>query len=812
MDEECYRRSFGKLTGVEPYNYQLAVARLLFEGRNVILEAPTGAGKTWAALVPFFCDGWTNRPARVIYALPLRTLAQGVYREASELACAAGACMYDGTGDGHQGSAPLVTLQTGEQPDDPFFDRGQIIVTTYDQLLSGLLCGPYSLPRALDNINGACVAGALVVFDEFHLMPPGKAFLTAIAALKTFEGLCQSAWMTATATSPLEAILRSALDAVPVPQDDAAASEMLNAVPSVSSVTRTLSFEGVELSAERVLQRHARRSIALTNTVGRAQKLFAELKQRLGQRSEPELILLHSRFFADDRRKKEDRLQALFGRQPQGSAILVATQVVEAGIDISCEHLHTELCPMNSLVQRAGRCARFPGETGVMHVYELPPQRGWLPYGDLQGPDPTIDATRKLVAANAAAKLDPVLARQWVDEVHRKGDELAIRSLVKCRKNELLKAIHRSAVQRRPTGIAHLLRGDNSESIRVIICDEPGLPASPGKLESIALTRWSLAPHLDDPAFLGWYWDGDEQSPWKPLGSRDELALTYVVGVDPRCAAYDSDTGLRLGRPGKQQSQEREEPKRPGHRPYKEELWVKHARMVADAALERLKRDGFPNGLVSRGFWQMYGLNGEHIQLAARACGLLHDLGKLQVQWQEWARAWQLSRRPGYQFTAPLAHTDFNPDNEEDRLRQRSLPVRRPPHAAASAYYALAFLETLLHGVSDGVLAEVASACGAAIIAHHGAFLPKSGGIDLGVLDMSKGWKQVVAQCTGCAPAPDVLQGLGRQRDRRSTLERLLNQATHPDKLDKWWPLVAYLMRALRLSDQRATSQWTSNE
>ena len=85
---------------------------------------------------------------------------------------------------------PFVTPQTGEQPDDPFFDRGCIIVTTYDQVLSGLLCSPYGLSGRLHNVNAAAIAGAVVVFDEFHLMPPSKAFLTAVAALHLFRGLC----------------------------------------------------------------------------------------------------------------------------------------------------------------------------------------------------------------------------------------------------------------------------------------------------------------------------------------------------------------------------------------------------------------------------------------------------------------------------------------------------------------------------------------------------------------------------------------------------------------------------------------------
>ena len=49
----AYPEFFQRLTGRTPYDYQLRVAAELFSGRNVVLRAPTGAGKTWAVLAPF---------------------------------------------------------------------------------------------------------------------------------------------------------------------------------------------------------------------------------------------------------------------------------------------------------------------------------------------------------------------------------------------------------------------------------------------------------------------------------------------------------------------------------------------------------------------------------------------------------------------------------------------------------------------------------------------------------------------------------------------------------------------------------------
>ncbi|MGO4119063.1 DEAD/DEAH box helicase, partial [Rhizobium ruizarguesonis] len=54
---------------IEPYPYQKKVAELLMQSRNLVLTAPTGAGKTWAALSPFLYARKQKRDFadRVIY-------------------------------------------------------------------------------------------------------------------------------------------------------------------------------------------------------------------------------------------------------------------------------------------------------------------------------------------------------------------------------------------------------------------------------------------------------------------------------------------------------------------------------------------------------------------------------------------------------------------------------------------------------------------------------------------------------------------------------------------------------------------------
>lgn len=802
--EQEYREFFRLVTEHDPYHYQVKVGLRVVNGESLIVRAPTGAGKTNAVLIPFLFPSWAARPHRLIYALPLRTLAQGIYHEAQELVEKLGhpvEAQIDAKG--REIAPPYVTLQTGEQPDDPFFDRGKIIVTTYDQVLSGLLDGPYGLSNRLHNVNAAAIAGALVVFDEFHLMEQQRAFLTAVACLRLFRGLCQSVWMTATATEPLERTVRDALGALCVPETEQEKSALYRELPSVREVTRRITWEPEPLSAESVLGWHSGRTILLLNTVGRSQAMFEALQDQLkARRLDVKLVLLHSRFFKADRRAKEECLRSVFGKDAKGPAILVATQVVEAGLDITCDHLHTELCPMNALVQRAGRCARFAGESGTVHVYPLPPEdRAWLPYGDSLHEDPAMTKTRNLLEGFLGGDINPSRAADWVQQVHAVDDELALRSGWRVRLDACLRLIQQNAFLRDPGSVAELIRGKDTDSIRVIVGDETTRPETPGQREGLNLSRWSLARLLrDDGLEVGWFWDGSEDEPWKPLKAREDLQRTYAVCMRPEVAAYDGNLGLRLGLSGSESSPIRAEPERPGYAALRAETWEQHAKSVAAEARRRLGEDAAADTLLGAGFEKTLKLSPVALMEAVVACGHLHDLGKLQDGWQRWAEEIQRTSDEQYQHSAALAHTDFGPDRSDGYGRGPKPAVRRPPHAPASAYYGRAFVAHMLPSVPDSGRLHVASACMAAVLAHHGGWWP--GGMETDPPRLWPAWETAAKAVIGWAPDREALASLRKYR-----VEQLLEVTTDPDKLEQWWPLVSFLTRTLRLSDQRAMAE-----
>ena len=61
---------------------------MLLSGKNVILSVPTGAGKTWASVMPFLFatqNQINSFPQKTIYSLPLRTLTNSIYSDIKDI-------------------------------------------------------------------------------------------------------------------------------------------------------------------------------------------------------------------------------------------------------------------------------------------------------------------------------------------------------------------------------------------------------------------------------------------------------------------------------------------------------------------------------------------------------------------------------------------------------------------------------------------------------------------------------------------------------------------------------------------------------
>ena len=351
-----YDELFRAATGNAPYPWQRALA--LGDRLPVLARIPTGAGKTEGAALGWL---WRRRfaaegvraatPRRLVYCLPMRVLVEQTVERVADQFRQAG--VNDITV--HQLMGGSTTREWTLRPEDD-----AVIVGTLDQLVSRALMRGYGVSRYAWPIHFALLHNdALWVYDEVQLM--GEALATS-AQLQGFRngfptpaGPVASLWMSATVEpgwlGTVDHPAPSASDVLRL--SDADRRERL--APRLSARKTIRRAEKLDRVTVAAWHRPGTLTLAVMNTVAVARELAGALTR--AKEIDAEVVLVHSRFRPADRAAALARLTA--DVDPAGPGrIVVATQVVEAGVDVDAATLLTEVAPWASLVQRFGRCNR----------------------------------------------------------------------------------------------------------------------------------------------------------------------------------------------------------------------------------------------------------------------------------------------------------------------------------------------------------------------------------------------------------------------------------------------------------------------
>ncbi len=136
-------------------------------------------------------------------------------------------------------------------------------------------------------------------------------------------------------------------------------------VPLQASEGRTVALEWIEREPASAVSRlkellgQGGCAAVICNTVGRAQKLYRAL-QMADVVADDRLILFHARFPPAWREKIEQKVLSCFGKDGKrpDKAIVVATQVIEQSLDLDFDVMISDLAPVDLLIQRAGRLHR----------------------------------------------------------------------------------------------------------------------------------------------------------------------------------------------------------------------------------------------------------------------------------------------------------------------------------------------------------------------------------------------------------------------------------------------------------------------
>ncbi|HRO86215.1 MAG TPA: CRISPR-associated helicase Cas3' [Niabella sp.] len=738
------RDFFKNKLGYFPYDYQVKVMEVLLLGKNIILSVPTGAGKTWASVIPFLyamANPDVHFPKKMIYSLPLRALANSIFEDVSKIV--------DGT-----------SIQTGEYSKD-------IVFSTIDQTLSNFLCFPLPLSQRQANINAGALIGSYLVFDEFHLLDEKLSMATTIGMLDMLGNLCRCCIMTATLSEGFMKALKGKLENYEIiTLDDFPGDKAIIGSLKPEIKKKKIQVIDDKISVANIIKKHKTKTIVICNRVETTQEIYNQLATHKKNSNDDDaientqLICLHSRFFDYDRKEKEKQLKSLFGKDANDqSVILISTQVIEAGMDISCEVMHTEISPISSFLQRAGRCARFSNQTGKIFIYDvLEPTEKEKILIEAESKEDKVEI-RKL--NNKYLPYDATLTQKTFKEL-KKHETLGgnipnqlIESILGNEEQQIISSmqagqgggfnkdkIRESWRTCQKNNYRNTIRDIQSVEITLMSHEmENEICKYPYRYQSLGMYKWSLVgwvnrisqsenydpedwlvKALEESTIIG----NDEDDNYQLTKITDFKTIPAQVYVNAKYFGYHPDFGFNWQyadtfgyiSPKKEYKQKEDEFKALS----KDTFYQHNMGLVRAFEKEFLGANSSKLDFIFKElgrFIQMPELHKDDFVRAIYLMIVLHDYGKLNTNWQSPMQQYQaLKENISTSYPAILAHTDYDGNNVNDQQIANQVALhKRPAHAGVGAMVAQEILPELF-SENDYLKSSISMA----IAKHHSPY------------------------------------------------------------------------------------------
>ncbi len=646
------KEEFKKLIGFYPYPFQEKVFQAILEGKSVILRAPTGSGKSEAILAPFLYTKIIKKDSnffnQLIYALPIRVLVENLGNRFRNY------CK----------DRLKVAVHHGENPESELFLE-DVIITTIDQTVGAYCCTPLSMSLRSGNIPAGSVSSAFLVFDEIHVYNPEFA-LQAILNILHHSSIFKLPFVILSATLP-DSFLNFFKN-----------SQNFNGIPiEIIDVEKEIEIESRKKRKVHILSKTEKsileylsntslpknkKVIIVCNTINKAQQVFASLKKKYEN-----VFLIHSQFIPADRKEKEEKVSKVFGKNSKENGILVTTQVIEVGMDISCNLMISELAQIDALIQRAGRIARWGGE-GYLIISGLDKneKNPYAPYSKeiCQKTEETLKKLKKKI------KLDWNLEKQLANKILNKYFKKYLES---GRKYEILNILSSAAFEGDKNLIELAVRGEdltcqlaihrNPEKLGNKIFYLPRINVSLFKLKKF-LKEISPKCKLREKVF---FWEVvennildskfiDEKISKFKVKPAEEIRpyKFYIISSD--FISYSKENGLVF----KKEKSDNFKPlvsrnikeKQEKEISLRRELWKIHA-------LNTLKvfRDKFlnQNKFIFKKLADAWQIPESEIVKYLELAILLHDIGKLNKEWQK--KIYEIEREKWDKSKKPLSHS-----------------------------------------------------------------------------------------------------------------------------------------------------------
>lgn len=358
------------------------------------LTAPTGSGKTLAVLNAVLKLRKDIKEKEgilpsIIYCLPFTSIIDQnyiVYREVLENA---GLSVNSELLLKHHYLSDPVYVSS-----DPEFNvdgselftetwQAELVVTTFYQLLNGIIT-----PRNKNLKRFVSLKNAIVIMDEVQAVP--HRYWKPIRKLFQIIGnRMNTRFILMTATQPLLFTNDMAVELLP---EHGKYFKQLSRIRLVNRADSDTTLEDFFTIVVNELKKNPNQSrMCVLNRKSSVSKLYSMFKERLVDH----IYALSTNLTPKDRKR---RIKEIRDSLKSGiPCLIITTQLVEAGVDISVDVVDRDMAPLDSIIQSAGRCNRHGAETkGIVNLWSFTDDHGKL-WKKVYDPF-LIDATSEVLA------------------------------------------------------------------------------------------------------------------------------------------------------------------------------------------------------------------------------------------------------------------------------------------------------------------------------------------------------------------------------------------------------------------------------
>lgn len=368
---------------------------------HAILSSPTGSGKTETSILWLKHQLEIKGEGRIFYVLPYTASINAMYERLNMK-------FNEGDESGkthwvgmlHGKLSQYIENKMSSEESSNAREKEQLIKYFKTLVTPMKIVTPFQLLKCLFGLKGfekgiSEWSGGYFIFDEIHAYD-SKTFAQIVVLLEFCSQYMNVNVFIMTATLP--SFMLHILERAIGKHNRIIADENLY---NQFDRHKIRIEKGILHDSLDLIQRdidEGKKVLVVCNTVEQAQNVYRNLYIQDSK------LLLHGSFNAEDRNKKEIKLQN------EEIRLLVGTQAIEVSLDIDYDTIYTEPAPLDALIQRFGRVNRKRKKgICICHVFDTQNEKDKFIYN-------TVVVSRSLKILDEMQKKDGIIHEKYLQE------------------------------------------------------------------------------------------------------------------------------------------------------------------------------------------------------------------------------------------------------------------------------------------------------------------------------------------------------------------------------------------------------------